>query len=413
MDRDKLRKETADWVEAGIITDFQAQQIINRYPADEPLYRRMSFWLKAAAALLAGLALFLVLSENWQHLHWGLQSGITALPLVLAQLIALRAEIRGNATRAEVAWFFGSLALGANIMMQAQIFHISAYYPNGILFWVIGILPLVIFRFSLINFILSSVLFNVYLSMQLVHSQFSWMSLVPMLVVAFFTWNRQRGTTYMLFLSNLYFFCLTVLSHWNLPIRGFQWEIACLFLAVSLLQQFTALAAARVYQCMLALFGIGLFINLLLTFKIFAERASESSSSLGLYVAGAALLALAINWRRTREKKLLGIVLVNLVVSMAAIFIQSSIQITTDPHLYITRISTNVAYVISISLLLFEAIHSRRKFVFLTSIVALLVWAMVRYIDLFSNYLVTALIFVVSALALVLANRLWEKKYEI
>jgi hypothetical protein len=43
---------------------------------------------------------------------------------------------------------------------------------------------------------------------------------------------------------------------------------------------------------------------------------------------------------------------------------------------------------------------------------ALLLWALVRYLDLFHNYLITALIFILSAVALVFMNKLWEKKYE-
>ena len=129
----------------------------------------MSFWLQCLAATLAGFALLLVISKNWQHLSWFAQSSITLAPLVLAQLWALWQERKENHLGAELGWFFASIALGANIMIQAQIFHISAYYPNGVLFWVIGILPVLIFRGSHINYLLAAVLFFMYLIMQLDH----------------------------------------------------------------------------------------------------------------------------------------------------------------------------------------------------------------------------------------------------
>ena len=90
-------------MENGIISAPQAQKILALYDGDVPVYKKMSFWLQCLAATFVGLALFLVISENWQRFHWGIQSLISALPLVAAHLWALWQEKRGKPLAAEVA----------------------------------------------------------------------------------------------------------------------------------------------------------------------------------------------------------------------------------------------------------------------------------------------------------------------
>jgi uncharacterized membrane protein len=122
MNFNKLKHEVAAWVDEKIISASQAEQILARYSATVPAYKRMSFWLQCLAATLAGFALLLVISKNWQHLSWFAQSSITIAPLIFAQLWAIWQERKDNHLGAELGWFLASLALGANIMIQAQIF---------------------------------------------------------------------------------------------------------------------------------------------------------------------------------------------------------------------------------------------------------------------------------------------------
>jgi uncharacterized membrane protein len=92
MNFNKLKQEVAAWVDENIISAQQAERILARYSAEVPAYKRMSFWLQCLAATLAGFALLLVISKNWQHLSWFAQSSITLAPLLLAQLWALWQE---------------------------------------------------------------------------------------------------------------------------------------------------------------------------------------------------------------------------------------------------------------------------------------------------------------------------------
>jgi len=414
MNFNKLKQEVAAWVDENIISAQQAERILARYSAEVPAYKRMSFWLQCLAATLAGFALLLVISKNWQHLSWFAQSSITLAPLVLAQLWALWQERKENHLGAELGWFFASIALGANIMIQAQIFHISAYYPNGVLFWVIGILPVLIFRGSHINYLLAAVLFFMYLIMQLDHHQFSVLSFLPLATLSWFAWSVQRVTTLVPLIVIVYVFLLTILARWQMGFTGINWELAMVLFSVALTQQFTRLTGDWVRRLLYLILGFTAFINMLLTFRLLAHDAVKYSTSVAaLFMAAAAIASIALYRKALREPHLTWLIVLNIVATLASLLLQRALP--AEPGLegyYIVRISANLIYLGTVAALLFRAIAIREKPVFMAAVMAFLLWTLIRYFDLFSNYLITALIFALSAVALVLLNKLWEKKYE-
>lgn len=414
MNFHKLKAEVATWVDEKIISTSQAEQILARYSATVPAYKRMSFWLQCLAATLAGLALLLVISKNWQHLNWFAQSSITLVPLIAAQLWAVLQERKGNHLGAELGWFLASLALGANIMIQAQIFHISAYYPNGVLFWVMGILPILIFRGSHINYLLAALLFFVYLVMQLDHHQFSVLSFLPLGTLAWFAWSLQRVTTLVPLLVIIYMFLLTILAHWQMGSTGINWELAMILFSVALIQQFTRITGDWARRLLYLSFGFTAFINILLTFRFFAHEATKYSASVAAWVmAAVAIASIALYRRSLREPQLTWLTVANIAATVVTLLAQRALPVTEGHEgYYLVRIAANIVYLGSVAVLLFRAIAIREKPLFMAAVMAFLLWTLIRYIDLFSNYLITALIFALSAVALVLLNKLWEKKYE-
>lgn len=414
MNFNKLKQEVMAWVDDQIISPTQADKILARYSASVPAYRRMSFWLQCLAATLAGFALLLVISKNWQHLSWFAQSAITLTPLILAQLWAVWQERNGNDLGAELGWFFASIALGTNIMIQAQIFHISAYYPNGVLFWVIGILPVLIFRGSHINYLLASVLFFVYLIMQLDHHQFSALSFLPLATLCWFAWSMQRVSTLVPLLVVLYMYLLTILAHWHMGFTGINWEIAMILFSVAIIQQFIRLTQDWTRRLLYLALIFTALINILLTFRFFAHDATRHLASVAaLIMSAAAIGSVAIYRRSIREPHLTWLVVANLVATIASLLLQRALLSEPEyENYYLARTAANVIYLGSVAVLLFRAIAIREKPLFMAAVMAFLLWTLIRYIDLFSNYLITALIFALSAVALVLLNKLWERKYE-
>lgn len=414
MNYRKLKAEISGWISDGIISPSQGETILARYDGEVPLYKKMSFWLQCLAATLAGLALFLVISENWQRLGWAMQSIITALPLIGAQLFALWQERRQRPMAAEVGWFFASLALGANIMLQAQIFHISAYYPNGVLFWVIGILPVIWLRASTVTYLLAAVLFVVYLMMQLQHNQFATISLLPLAVLSIFAWSKQKWYTFLPLLAVVYFFLLTLLEKWDIVPGGFIWNLSFTIFAVALLQQFSELAENWLRRILLLMMLFTGILNMLMTFKYIARYSVLSSVSVvALMLVGVSLLVFIFQRNKLREKHLTFILSGNILVTILCMWLQRYLNAGAEERSwYFIRIAENVVYLGAVTGVLFHAIAARAKALFLGAVMALLAWALIRYLDLFSNYLITALIFILSAVALVLMNKMWEKKYE-
>jgi len=410
MNLSRLQNEIKLWIGEGIITSAQGEKIIARYDGETPIYKRMSFWLKCVAAVLVGFALFLVISENWQQFPWLMQSLIAALPLVAAQGWAFFEDRRGNEKTAEVGWFFASIALGANIMLQAQIFHISSYYPNGVLYWVIGILPVVILRMSIVTYLLAASLFFMYLTMQLDHRQFSLVSLVPLATFSWFAFARQRFYTLVPFLLVLQFFLFTIFEHWQIRVDAMLWAFASVLLSVAITINMHDLAERWLLRTLGLILAFTLVLNMVMTFSLSHWHAG---SSFVWIVCVAAAVSIALQWARYRAGALTLIVSANasatiLVIALVGLSLGKD---ETDYDRVAVKIAANLVYLGTVVALILQAIKERAKGMFLGAVTALLIWAFVRYLDLFKNYLMTALIFVLCAFALVAMNKLWEKKY--
>ena len=171
----QFRQEIQNWVEEQIISPAQAAQLIAKYELDreEPWYLKSAFWLRGLALLLAGLGLLLLISANWHRFNVPVRMAFGLIPLFIAYAIGFRYEMTGKRDAAELAFFFASIVFGVNIALQAQIFHISAYYPDGTMWWIIGALPVAIYFRSSLHLALVQTLFFIWMTQQLDHAQFS------------------------------------------------------------------------------------------------------------------------------------------------------------------------------------------------------------------------------------------------
>jgi len=414
MNYHKLKSEIARWQQGGIISSDQGSKILALYEHDVPVYKTMRFWLMSLAVVLLGFALFLVISANWQRFHWATQSLIALTPLIAAQIFAVRSELRDERLNADLGWFAASIALGANIMLQAQIFHISAYFPNGVLFWVIGMLPVLWWRPTTISYLLASALFATYMAMQMQYRQFSLLAFLPFIVLGRVAFVRQNAVNTLALLVNVYLFALMLLIYRDMRHPGMLWELSLLALALALMQRLHKL---RDSNFALLLVFVSLLLHLfalIATFKFGARfLLGEPTWWTALPVAILAGAALYQMRSELREARLTLITL----GSLAALFVMGLLGRAIDSAQngdgqLLTRIGANVVYLGSLVALIFYGIALRAKRLFLTSAAGLLLWTWIRYLDLFQDYLVTALIFALSALALIGLNKMWESKYE-
>ncbi|MCB1147003.1 MAG: DUF2157 domain-containing protein, partial [Leptospiraceae bacterium] len=166
---EKLHHESEEWVKGKLISVEQQKKILEGYPVETAWYKQSGFLLRALALSLFAAALILLISANWDQLPRFLRSGIALLPMLTATVFAWVFYHRSQETQAgqylELSLFFVCLTLGANIFLQAQIYHISAFFPNGFLWWMIGILPVILFLESRLTAYLLLVILFLHTSM--------------------------------------------------------------------------------------------------------------------------------------------------------------------------------------------------------------------------------------------------------
>ncbi len=133
-----LSKEAKRWVSNGIITVDQADRIIRLYPAENK--NRLVPVLLLLGAILLGTGVILFFASNWQYIpRWG-KISIVIIPLILFHLSAQLTH-ENYPRLSQVLTLLGCIMFGSGIWLIAQIFHISAHFPNGMLFWLLGVLP--------------------------------------------------------------------------------------------------------------------------------------------------------------------------------------------------------------------------------------------------------------------------------
>ncbi|NQS76749.1 MAG: DUF2157 domain-containing protein [Peptococcaceae bacterium] len=133
-----LSEETKRWVDRGIITPDQAEQITSLYPATSK--SRLIPVLLLLGAILLGTGVILFFAANWQAIPpWGKISLVLA-PLILFHLAALLTH-KNYPHLSSTLTLLGCLMFGAGIWLIAQVFHVDVHFPNGMLFWLLGVLP--------------------------------------------------------------------------------------------------------------------------------------------------------------------------------------------------------------------------------------------------------------------------------
>jgi uncharacterized membrane protein len=141
-----LTGELDVWQAGGILTDDQPARILDLYEtASDAVGHRRSravFAISSLAVLMIGLAVFLAVGYNWQAM-----SAAGKLVVIFGAVVGMHAS--GFASRfrshwrlgSEIIFFLACILYGVGISLIAQIFHIQSHYPDGIWFWALGVLP--------------------------------------------------------------------------------------------------------------------------------------------------------------------------------------------------------------------------------------------------------------------------------
>ena len=207
----QLQNEIKSWVEEGIISPEQAASLHQKYEltGTVPWYRKSSFIITAVALILVGMGLVLLISENWHRFNIPLRSAIGLLPLFLAYGTGFYLLQKDRYKEAELAFFFGSIVFGINIFLQAQIFHIDNYFPDGFKWWLIGAIPIALyFRGNLHNFLLQF-LFFAWTKELLEYEHFSWWGPLLFLPILYLWYLKPNRLQHFFTLINGYLLLIT------------------------------------------------------------------------------------------------------------------------------------------------------------------------------------------------------------
>lgn len=424
-----LRHEATAWVEAGLISEEQAGQILARYDisTDPPWYRRTDFILKGIALLLAGMAVFSLLAQNWSELGVPLQMMTGIVPLMVCYYLVYRFEKQENRQASELAFFFASLLLGANIALQAQIFHISAYFPNGLLWWIIGTLPVILYFESLLAGFAMQGIYLIWLGMQNEYEQFSFWSIPIMAVFVYLTYRKPTtlglfglALTGFMFLFNM----LGALEGFKVAITsfiGFYTFLAAYVLLFLALFRWIAFQYSEQVRRMLFFSGslVIVFTFYLYTFEYFVRENVGRELLYSAYFIFVLAIALHVWWIQKRPSA--SKFDFNVLSGITAIFFMLNLlpyDRSADfdghpglPTAFAIAVVMNVLFFAFSLLNIFYGINRKSKQHFINGIACVLLLALTRYLNYFENYFATSLVFLGSALFIYYANKLWKNRY--
>ncbi|MCC7145396.1 MAG: DUF2157 domain-containing protein [Phycisphaeraceae bacterium] len=165
-----LQTQVKLWVQGALIAEGQGQAILGQYESIEELLRKRNkrafMALCAVAILMFAVGVLLLISHNWDQIpRIAKVSGIFAA-VAAAFLASVAAYGRGSNLWGELLALAGTLLFGNAIWLLAQIFHIEAHYPDGIMWWMIGTLAVAWLVGSRLNGMAAVVLMTVWTGME-------------------------------------------------------------------------------------------------------------------------------------------------------------------------------------------------------------------------------------------------------
>ena len=139
----QIQGKLAEWTAAGLISPEQAAAIRAREPEEKPGLPWGILIFAGFGAVVLGLGIILLFAYNWDKMHKFAKLGVVFGAMAAAHGTGLwlrrQEKLHGFA---ESALLLGTMLFGAGIWLVAQIYHISAHYPNAFFVWAAGALLL-------------------------------------------------------------------------------------------------------------------------------------------------------------------------------------------------------------------------------------------------------------------------------
>lgn len=427
----QFREEIESWVKEGIINSEQSQKLSQKYQLPElgeapPFYKDSSFILKGVAILIGVAGLMLVIAQNWDDLPIVARMLTGLLPLFAAYIWGFLKLHQNDEQTAELAFLLASLLFGVNIMLQAQIFHISSYFPNGVLWWVLGTIPTMIYFRSKIIAIIFQGFFILWISLQMEYMQFSVWSPILILIFGYMLYIRPNILLLIGMFISLYLAIMNGISamyqerFFRIVDEGYYiFGLSYLLLFLGIFQFLKDNYSERIQRNFQNLLRFAfVFVLFLFTFKDVIEEITRSHSNNYLYGET------EINYSVIGMMAILsiGIYIYSVFIKAQNINLKTVFPLVLLVFLFVPLVETgieNISFAIFYNIVLlslsvwkiYDGIQNQQKGDFMTGIFYLLMLALARYFDLFENYVITGILFIVLGMGLYFINNFWNMKF--
>ena len=417
-----LAKECAEWVQDTLISEDQAVKICNRYGINYNEASRSSYGyavLVGLGYLFIGLAVITLLSANWEDIPRAVRmSGLLVLTCC-THLLALKKYKDGQIAAATGFFFLGSLFYGASIMLIAQIYHIDEHYPNGIFWWVTGILPLALLLNSSALMALVAVLSYTWFFVE--SGLHYYPALFPLFLIAL-GWHVFRvKQSYVLFLTFMIGVGLWLeysLAWWMSDAYRFRFEAEHFIFAVGLFISFQGFAKWLIslsdhklidYGTILSLWSLRFAIILLLVFSFswyWEELIEAHWENRGLTLTLALIVpAIGTGLSYLGNKQFHSTLVFSILYFISTYVVM---QVSDPLSAIYFQIVTNIVLVMTGIWLIIRGIRENVTHYFFLGVSSILITGFLRYIDLVGDYIGAAILFIIFAVILLSAARFWK-----
>ncbi|MFT9846477.1 DUF2157 domain-containing protein [Aneurinibacillus sp. REN35] len=187
-----IEEEGKRWVEKGIITEEQKEQIAALYPYKKSAGERLPIF----AAILVGAGILTFVASNWSAIPQLLRLCIILAALGGFYVAGYRTEQRGSRSLGVSLLSLGVITFGAGIFLTGQMFHLVAYDARAFIIWSLpAVILALLYRGHLLYFLTLFILHAGQLYSTVSFGQFSWLLLIILVVGAGAYALRSRERT--------------------------------------------------------------------------------------------------------------------------------------------------------------------------------------------------------------------------
>ncbi len=421
-----LAHEVSIWQQKNIIDEQQAEQICAQYGVDyhgRSQHTYGHYVLFGLGYLFLGLSILVVIGENWQDIPRATRMiGLIILTL-LTNLAGVYRYAQGRHGEAVALLLTGSILYGASIMLIAQLYHLGEHYPDGILWWATGVLPVALISRSIVLMILAMMLAMIWF---LVEASLHYYPLLyPLFLLANIWFLIKNRHSLLLFALLIIGTGLTGIytASWlssladglyrlDLTAEGVVFIGGYVIVLHGLTKWLAAHADHADYGDLLSLWVMRSFI-LLLFIMSFAGPwrellGADWRSPMATMLMLISLCAVGIILARS-DKTVFNITGVSAVVLI--LIAGLIIMLGEDSHARLYQVMDNLLLLMTGIWLIVRGLRLGISRYFYTGILTIMLTGLLRYIDLIGDYIGTAVLFTVFALILLTVAGYWKSRY--